>query len=139
MTAVRRHPARRSSLLAEGALGQSEQRLRGEERQLVGGRRRPLHALRLPAGEVLGPGEVVEVEDQGQPALVQVARDGRGRRELVDGHVARRRMLGVHPVLERLAGQVVVDRLGEDLRAPAGGAQGVTQLAARASRWRRAG
>ncbi len=137
--AVRRHPARRNSCRAEGTLGQSEQRLRGQERQLVGRRRRPLHALRLPAGEVLGPGEVVEVEDQRQPALGQVARDGRGGRELVDGHVTRRRMLGVHPVLERLGGQVVVDRLGEDLRAPACGAQGVTQLAARVSRWRHAG
>ena len=39
---------------AEGALGQPEQRLGREQRQLVGGRGGPRHAARLPAGEVLG-------------------------------------------------------------------------------------
>ena len=36
-------------------------------------------------------------------------------------------VLGVHPVLVRLGRQVVVDRLGEDLRAPPGAAQDVAQ------------
>ena len=89
-------------LLAEGALGQPEQRPGGQQRQLVRRRLRPPHALRLPAGEVLRSREVVEVQNEGHPTLGQVARHGRGRRELVDSHVARCGMLGVHPMLEGL-------------------------------------
>ncbi len=36
-------------------------------------------------------------------------------------------MLGVHPVLVALVGQVVVDGLGKDLGPPAGPAQDVAQ------------
>ena len=125
-----RAPAARTPelLLAEPALGQAEQGLRGEQCQLLGRPGGPLHAAGLPAVEVLGAGEVVEVQDQGQPVLGQVGRHGGGRRELVDGDVAPGRVLGVHPVLVGQLGQVVVDRLGEDLRAPAGRPQGVAQL-----------
>ena len=116
---MRRQPARRSSSSLKGLLANPSRASGASSASSSAAARRPLHAVRLPAGEVLRPGEVVEVEDQRQPALGQVVRHGRGRRELVDGHVARRRVLGVHPVLERLAGQIVVDGLGEDLRAPA--------------------
>ena len=113
--------------LAEGALGQPEQRPRCQQRQLAAAAAARC-TLCAPSGEVLGTGEVVEVQDQRQPPFGQVARHGRGRRELVDRHVARRRMLGIHPMLEGLGGQVVVDRLGEDLRAPPGRPQGGAEL-----------
>ncbi len=115
----------RKRLLAEVALGQSEQRQRRQQVQLLGRPGRPDHGLGLPPGEELGAGEVVEVQNQRQPLLGQEpGQRGRGR-ELVHGDVAVRRLLSILPVLVRLPRQIVVDRLGEDLRAPARPAQHV--------------
>ena len=125
---MRRHPARRSSCSLKGLLASPSSARGASSASSSAARVGPCHAARLPAGEVLGAGEVVEVENQRQPVLGQVARHGRGRRELVDGDVTLGGVLGVHPVLEGLGGQVVVDGLGEDLRAPARLAQGVAQL-----------
>ena len=71
--------------------------------------------------------EIVEVDDERFRPVRQEARHHRRGRELVDGDVPRRGVIGVRPVLVRLVGQVVVDRLGEDLRPPPGRAQDVTQ------------
>ena len=121
-------PGRSERPLAEAAAGQPEHRLGCEEGEVVGRLLGAGDVAGLPAGEELGAREVVEVEDQGEPVLGQIGGDGRRRRELVDGDVTGGRVLGVHPVLVRLGGQVVVDGLGEDLRAPPRLAQHVAQL-----------
>ena len=114
-------------LLAEGALRQPEQRHRRQAGQLLGRPGRPGHAVGLPAREELRRGEIVEIEDQRQALLGQVAGHRRRGRELVDGDVARGGVLGVRPVLVRRAGQVVVNGFGEDLGTPPGPPQRVAQ------------
>ena len=98
--------------------GQAEEGLRRQLRQLFGGPDGPLHQLGLPADIVLRSGVDVEVEDERKTVLGEVTGHHRGRRDLVDGHVAGRRVFRVRRVRKSFAGKVVVDGLGKDLRTP---------------------
>ena len=77
----------------------------------------------VPALVVLGAGDVVVVEDQGLGARRQQVGHHRRRRELVDEHVAGGGVARIVLHRDGLTGQLVVGGLGEDLRAPAGGAE----------------
>ena len=113
--------------LVEMTVGHPQLRPFRQQRQLPVRPGRPRLGVRFPTGEELGTGEIVEVDDERLGPVNQEARHGRRGGELVDVHVAFGRVVRVHPVLVGLRRQVVVNRLGENLRSPSGATQDVAQ------------